>query len=328
MTSVNKYNIIISIIAVILNSCEFMVEPGSQYRLTLLGENGSISTTPKREMYEEGETVTIEAIPDNGFTFLNWGEDATGSRISLRLEMNGDKHITAFFVSSGTFTVTDIDSNQYHIVRIGNQVWTTSSYRVTRFNDGTEIRSGSDSAVWAVGDSCPNPMLCKSNSMKARLCYYDNTTNPDTISKYGALYNQFAVLSGKLAPQGWHVSTSEDWDSLELFLANNGFSWDGINDLLSIYRIGKSLAAQTDWIGFESTGTVGDDLSLNNRSGFTALPGGWRSSAGIYLQKGEAAYFWSNRDCREIHFNSSRVTTNISINKYSSSGYSVRLVKD
>lgn len=35
--------------------------------------------------------------------------------------------------------VADIDGNIYHVVKIGNQVWTMEDLRTTRFNNGTYL---------------------------------------------------------------------------------------------------------------------------------------------------------------------------------------------
>src|ERR1035441_4507351 len=93
-------------------------------------------------------------------------------------------------------TVTDIDGNVYQTVKIGNQIWTVENLRVTRFNDGTAIPLDTSTATW---DSIWNNGL----TIPA-YCYYNNMTNTDSIKKWGALYNWYAVNTGKLAPKGWH----------------------------------------------------------------------------------------------------------------------------
>jgi len=44
----------------------------------------------------------------------------------------------------------------------------------------------------------------------------------DPLNKdWGALYNWFAVNSGKLAPIGWHIPTKEEWETLIAYLGTN-----------------------------------------------------------------------------------------------------------
>jgi len=46
-------------------------------------------------------------------------------------------------------TLTDIDGNIYPLVKIGNQVWTASNWKCTKYNDGTPIPNVTDNAQWA-----------------------------------------------------------------------------------------------------------------------------------------------------------------------------------
>ena len=146
-----------------------------------------------------------------------------------------------------TGTVTDADGNVYRTVRIGNQEWTAENLRTTKYNDGSSIGSGYK--------------------------FYNNTTDAAAKKKWGALYAQNVVKSSKLAPAGWHVATDNDWKTLQNYLIANGYNYDGT---ISGNKIAKSMAATTDWEpDSEIAGAIGNDLSLNNASGFSALPAGW-----------------------------------------------------
>jgi len=111
------------------------------------------------------------------------------------------------------------------------------------------------------------------------------------------LYNWYAVNTGKLAPTGWHVPTDAEWTTLENYLIANGYNYDGST---SGDYYAKSLAATTDWAAnaYEgSKGTIGDDLSENNRTGFSALPGGWRDGIG-FIGVGDYSFWWSSTDSK------------------------------
>jgi uncharacterized protein (TIGR02145 family) len=159
-----------------------------------------------------------------------------------------------------TVTVTDIDGNVYHTVKIGSQVWTVENLQTTKFNDGTPIPNILDSNVWH-------------SNVSPALCYYKNTTNADSIRKFGALYNWYCVDSKKLAPPGWRVPTNDDWETLQNYLIEHGHNWDRTK---SGNRIAKSLAAQSDWRPFIVEGMPGNNMKDNNKSGFTGLPAGYR----------------------------------------------------
>jgi uncharacterized protein (TIGR02145 family) len=174
-------------------------------------------------------------------------------------------------------TVTDIDGNVYTSVLIGNQIWTVENLKTTHFNDGTEIPLVTGNSQWV---NLTTPGYCWFNN--------DNTNK----AKYGALYNWFAANTNTLAPAGWHVPTDAEWSTLENYLIANGYNWDGST---TGNKIAKALAAKSDWtVETSSPGQVGyNQQSLNNRSGFSALPSGYRGYAGFFGSQGDNGDFWS-----------------------------------
>jgi len=227
--------------------------------------------------------------------------------------------------NAGNIAVTDIDGNVYTTVKIGDQVWTVENYRSTRFNDGAPIPQVTDSAKW-ITLSGPG------------FCYFSNTANSDSIKKFGALYNWYAISSKKFPPQGWHVPDTAEWNTLENYLIANGFNWNGIR---SGNKIAKSLAAKTDWKAdwwpSEHPGSIGNDTSKNNGSGFSALPGcGRHYSPPDFGYPGYHGYWWSVTDfiskrkdslvyTRGLYFDSDQFGR-ATAEKHG--GFSVRLLKD
>lgn len=157
-------------------------------------------------------------------------------------------------------TVTDIEGNTYHTIKIGSQLWMVENLRTTRFNDGTDIPIVTDSTAWT---SLTSPGSTT----------YNNTANPDTIKTYGRLYNGYAVNTGKLCPNGWRVPTESDWSTLI----------DHVG--------GKDVAG----IKLKEAGTAhwSDTNIADNTSGFTALPGGNRGANAKFFNMGKNAYYWS-----------------------------------
>src|SRR5574344_55140 len=86
-------------------------------------------------------------------------------------------------------TVTDIDGNVYHTITIGTQTWMVENLKVSKYNDGTAIPNVTDATAWAALTT-------------GAYCDYNNDVANGT--KYGHLYNWYAVNTGKLAPSGWH----------------------------------------------------------------------------------------------------------------------------
>lgn len=167
---------------------------------------------------------------------------------------------------SNSNTVKDIDGNAYKTVKIGNQVWMAENLRTTKYNDGSSIPEIKNSIRHlGYGYSCPEWYI----DHKGAYCFYKNTIDKDSINKFGALYNWYAVNTGKLAMKGWHVPTAAEWDTLQNYLIANGYNWDGTT---TGNKIGKSLAAKKYWDKSEENGSYGNNLAKNNRSGFSAFP--------------------------------------------------------
>jgi len=219
-------------------------------------------------------------------------------------------------------SVTDLDGNVYTTVKIGTQEWTVENLRTTKYNDGTTIPHIINIATW---DSCRY-------TKTPAYCYYKNTTNADSINKFGALYNRYAVDTKKLAPAGWHVPTDSEWTVMENYLVQHGSNWDGTTDTSTYNNTAKSLAAKTDWNTYSSTGTIGCDLTINNRSGFSALPGGSRGRTGYFYGVGDYGNWWSATEfydaCYRYLCNQLDYLTRANYKVSDNCGFSVRLIRD
>jgi uncharacterized protein (TIGR02145 family) len=208
--------------------------------------------------------------------------------------------------SSGT--VQDIDGNTYNYITIGTQTWMIENLKTTKYRDNTAISLVTDNS-WI-------------SLTSGAYCWYNNaTTNKNT---YGALYNWYAVKTGKLAPVGWHIPSYDEWATLENYISKN-FGVSG--------SVAKALSANTNWLTSTETGAIGNNLSLNNVSGFTALPGGCREDEGKFYGDGYNGYWWSTYslsiDYRAIYlylsYNNSSLVTWYVPQYY---GFSVRCVRD
>lgn len=212
-------------------------------------------------------------------------------------------------------TITDIDGNIYHIVTIGTQTWMMENLKTTKYNDGTAIPNVTNNTTWA-------------GLTTGAYCYYNNdaTTYKE---KYGCLYNWYAVNTGKLAPKGWHVPADAEWTILENYLIANGYNYDGST---TGNYIAKSLASTTGWDTSTNTGAIGNDLTKNNRSCFSALPGGFCTRGSGFSNAGGDGYWWSSDqsnagDAWGRHLGYASGFSN-RISLYKPMGFSVRCVRN
>jgi uncharacterized protein (TIGR02145 family) len=111
---------------------------------------------------------------------------------------------------------------------------------------------------------------------------------------------------------------------LQNYLIAKGYNWDGTT---ANNKIAKALAAKTDWHADSTIGATGCDLTTNNRSGFSALPGGYRNDEGLFFGIGKCGYWWSAPETwyRRLCSNLEDLDWN---SYYDSHGFSVRLVRD
>jgi len=116
---------------------------------------------------------------------------------------------------------------------------------------------------------------------------------------------------------------------LQNYLIAKGYNWDGTT---TGNKIAKSLAAKSDWIIFSTTGTIGCDLTKNNSSGFSALPGGLRSIDGSFYGQSDYGSWWSTTENHASYAGGRDlycVDNDFTRSSYNESdGLSVRLVRD
>jgi uncharacterized protein (TIGR02145 family) len=164
--------------------------------------------------------------------------------------------------TSGGATVNDIDGNTYNTVTIGAQTWMAQNLKTNKYNDGSLITNIFDPMAW-------------SYTSAAGFAWYANDATTYQPSAYGALYNWFAVSSGKLCPAGWHVATDTEWQTLS----------DGLG---GVFVAGGKLK-ETGLVNWLTPNTGATD-----EVGFTALPGGLRDLMGTFSGIGNAGNWWTS----------------------------------
>jgi uncharacterized protein (TIGR02145 family) len=202
--------------------------------------------------------------------------------------------------------ITDIDGNVYNTVLIGTQIWLKENLKVTHYRNGDPIPNITDNSQW-------------STLLTGAYCDCDNT--PSNSITYGKLYNWYAVHDSRnIAPTGWHVPTNAEWLILTNYLGGEDIAGGKLKE-----------SDTTHWRSPNEGAT--------NSSGFTALPGGFRSISSIGNQQSGSFYnlesmgcWWSSTESNTVNAYSrsilwwQNVTNSYATDK--ADGNSLRCIKD
>jgi len=187
-----------------------------------------------------------------------------------------------------------IQHNEFPHVNIGNQTWMGSNLTVTKYANGDAIQKVTDPNEWQ-------------NLISGAYCEYNNVGN-----SYGNLYNWYAVTDPRgLAPAGWHVPSSAEWDELIQFAGGTSMAGFNLKDVGTLHW----------W----------QDLGIDAYF-FRAFPGGQRDGTGTFGSVGESGFWWcssainsSNAINYWMNFDNTAVIQQTNLK---TSGYTVRCIKD
>jgi uncharacterized protein (TIGR02145 family) len=212
----------------------------------------------------------------------------TDSLNSMRVELENLKNSNSSD-SLGDCSVPS-DGSYNKSVRIGNQTWMVENLNVITFRNGDPIPEAKSNSDW----------LDAANSRYAAFCRTED----------GMLYNWFAVSDPRgLAPEGWHIPNSEDWEEIIDFLGGKETANDKMKSTMG-------------WSG--SSPGFGNGT---NSSGFSGFPCGGRWEVGDYDERSYKGIWWcSNKYTFELSFTNygCLVKTAYALG----SGFSARCIKD
>jgi uncharacterized protein (TIGR02145 family) len=242
------------------------------------------------------------------------GSTAGAASVTLTVtdqnEKSGNATANLSIEEDGEETVTDIDGNVYKTVVIDNQEWFAKNLRTTKYNDGTPIPTGHTDAEWGT-------LTTAAYAVYPYARIYLNS-DEEVLDAYGALYNGYAVETDKLCPKGWHVPTDAEWTALTNYLGGSGLAG------------GRLKSTRTDPDAHPRWNSP--NTSATDEYGFSALPGGMRSNAGIFDAAGPQCYWWSSTSedastawARQIRYNYGSLYRYKFDKKY---GFTVRCVRD
>lgn len=202
--------------------------------------------------------------------------------------------------------VTDVDGNIYHSVILGGVTWMVENLRTTKFQNLTTLTNITVNSDWQ-----------NNHPETGSYCYYNNQST--NASSYGVLYDFFAATNPQnIAPDGWKVPSKQDWDNLINYINFN------------CVERGEALKINTGSYTFQTPNNA------TNLSGFSAMPGGYRSGQnGSFSNQGTDGYWWTSTEvntvygkCKRLTWNSTEVTETVAgASPGKKTGLAIRCIK-
>ncbi len=188
------------------------------------------------------------------------------------------------------------DGNLYSYKTIGTQVWMTKNMAYLPSVVGPGTGSNSTAYYYVYGYDGSDVATAEAT---------------DNYSTYGVLYNWTAAQSA--CPSGWHLPSDAEWTTLTTYLGGESVAGGKMKE-----------AGESHW--------TSPNTGATNESGFTALPGGYRTNYGTFSNIGISGTWWSSTEDSTSHawyrylgYNTSYV---FRLSTYKGGGISVRCLRD
>jgi len=311
---------------------------GNQLSLTALAIIPTLTTTAITDISATSATSGGNITSDGGATIISrgvcWSTNQTPTIANSKtVETSGLSIFTSSVIglnpsttyyvrayatnSSGTaygsetsfktaaLTVTDIDGNVYNTVTIGTQIWMAKNLKTTRYRNGNLIGTTTP-ATLDISNATTYP------TPKYQWAYYVDSES--YIATYGRLYTWYAATDSRnVCPTGWHLPTDKEWIKLINYLGGQTEAGGNLKE-----------TGTTHWLSPNKDAT--------NSSGFTALPGGYRTIEGAFYRIGDYCFYWSSTEYSSdgawhwvLHYFTSSASQN---GNNKAEGLSVRCLRD
>jgi uncharacterized protein (TIGR02145 family) len=164
-------------------------------------------------------------------------------------------------------------------VKIGNQNWKTKNLDVEYFQNGDKIKQAKSFDEWQNYLKNDEPAWC----------YNDFDNNPP--QDCGKIYNWYVVIDKRIvAPIGWHIPSSSEWDSLRIEIGIRGNGTLYAPDAGDHSSCTKKIRSKSRW-PYSGSGHM-----PTNELGFSGLP------CGILYHNGYGESSFPDSDNENIRF--------------------------
>jgi len=182
-----------------------------EYTLTITTVgSGSVTKDPDQGSYVYGDVVELTAVADDGWSFVGWSGDLSGSDNPDSVTITGDMSVVAHFIDSNSSEISNID------ITTSNPLDTDSSFG------------------W-INITCIVTDNVAVNGVSLNITNSDGSYNNNTINAIGAnsyYYNSSAVFStyGNYSYFIWANDTTNNQNTSSIYTFSMPPNWDINND--------------------------------------------------------------------------------------------------
>ncbi len=275
------------------------VDPDIQYTITVSASPTEGGTVSGGGSYNKGAAVTLTASPNTGYNFQNWTEGTTSV----------NSHSTYIFIATSDRTLS------------------ANFQRSTDPDPGDQITDPRDGQTYSVVTIGTQVWMAENLNFQTgnSWCYADNPAN---CLIYGRLYDWETALTA--CPPDWRLPGDAEWTVLTDFLGGSEIA-GGKMKTTGSFEEGYDEEENSGFWSYPNTGAT-------NESGWSGLPGGFRSQDGMFGLLGLDGIWWSSTEwriseldinnawSRSLHYDDSNVFRDSSGGK--DSGFSVRCIRN
>ena len=174
----------------------FVQDEVQTYTVTVFSNNTTMGTVTGGGTYEQGTTVQISAIPNNGYHFDHWSDGNTQN--PRNITVNSNITLTAYFVQNTQYYTVTLSSNDY---TMGTVTGGGTYEQGTTVQISAIPNNGYHFDHWSDGNT-QNPRNITVNSNITLTAYFVQNTHYYTVTLSSNDYSMGTVTGGGQYEQG------------------------------------------------------------------------------------------------------------------------------
>ncbi|MBO4454658.1 MAG: InlB B-repeat-containing protein, partial [Paludibacteraceae bacterium] len=263
------------------------------------GDGGTITVSPEQDSYAYGEEVTLNATPDEGYTFSEW-TDAEGNTVSteasLAYTVEGDATVTAIFVANTNTAYTVKHWQQKLVGTEYTEFETETLYGATGSLTSAESKTYEGFSAQAFAQT-----TITGDGKAVVNIYYDRQTFTITFKSEGSVLKTETLRYGAMPvapvdptkePDAQYTYTFSSWTpAIDVVKANQTYTATFsrvLNKYTITWKDEDGTVLKTDEVEYGTMPVAPSDPTKPSTAQYTYTFAGW--SPTVIAVEGEATY--------------------------------------